>query len=82
MKKEYKKMTKKQLLEVIDSFSFRTMKLESYQVCKDKVFLGGPDQEDGHYFTVEWDSYDFLKWIDHEQINHIREELIEHIKEK
>jgi hypothetical protein len=82
MKEEYKNMTKKQLLELIDSLSFRTMKIESYQVYKDKVLLGGTDQEDGHYFTVEWDSYDFLKCIDHEQINYIREELIEHIKEK
>ena len=80
--KEYKKMTKKQLLELIDSFSLRTMKIESSQVYKDKVLLGGTDQQDGHYFTVEWDSYDFLKWIDHEEINYIREELIKHIKEK
>jgi len=82
MKEEYKKMTKKELLDVIDSYGLRTMKIESYQVYKDRVLLGGTDQEDGHYFTVEWDSYDFLNWIDTEHINHIKDELIEYLKEK
>ena len=82
MKEEYRNMTKKELLSVIDNFSLRTMKIESYQVYKDRVLLGGTDQEDGQYFTVEWDSYDFLKWIDTEHINHIKNELIEYLKEK
>ena len=82
MIEEYRNMTKKELLSVIDNFSLRTMKIESYQVYKDRVLLGGTDQEDGQYFTVEWDSYDFLKWIDTEHINHIKNELIEYLKEK
>jgi hypothetical protein len=82
MIEEYRNMTKKELLEVIDNFSLRTMKIESYQVYKDRVLLGGTDQEDGQYFTIEWDSYDFLTWIDTEKINHIKDELIEHLKEK
>ena len=82
MIEEYRNMTKKELLSVIDNFSLRTMRIESYQVYKDRVLLGGTDQEDGHYFTVEWDSYDFLNWIDTEHINHIKDELIEYLKEK
>ena len=82
MIEEYRNMTKKELLSVIDNFSLRTMKIESYQVYKDRVLLGGTDQEDGQYFTVEWDSYDFLTWIDTEHINHIKDELIEYLKEK
>ena len=71
MKEEYKKMTKKELLDVIDSYGLRTMKIESYQVYKDRVLLGGTDQEDGHYFTVEWDSYDFFNMVNMLSINQI-----------
>jgi len=93
LKEEYRNMSKKELLDVIDDLNLQIEhelpeliskamnNLNTFQCCEGELYLRGTD-EYGRDFQVCFDAYDFLNWIDTEQIEYIKEQLIKHIKTK
>tara|TARA_R110002020_G_scaffold224095_1_gene433508 strand:+ start:925 stop:1260 length:336 start_codon:yes stop_codon:yes gene_type:complete len=93
LKEEYRNMSKKELLDVIDDLNLQIEpelpelihkamnNLNTFQCCDGELYLRGTD-EYGKDFQICFDAYDFLNWIDTEQIEYIKEQLIKHIQTK
>ena len=88
MEEEYRNMTKRELLDVIDDYRMQVdnqhkhmYNINTFQAHKNEVYLRGVDENDKD-FQVCFDAYNFLDWINSERVEYIKECLIKYIKTK
>ena len=84
---EYRNMTKKELLDVIDDLKLqldcehkRMNDINTFQAHENEVYLRGQD-EWGKPFTICFDSYNFLEWITSDNLKYIKKQLTKYIKQ-
>jgi hypothetical protein len=87
---EYRNMSKKELLDVIDDLNLqldydsihkRMNDINTFQAHENEMYLRGTD-EYGKEFQICFDSYNFLEWIDTENLEYIKKQLTKYIKTK